>query len=308
MSRNGLPPNEIILAVAECLDILGTRPESMGEDLTSTPIPSLLQQINLKLSSGHRAGRRPIGCISHFACVGGTLISRCVAAMPNILVLSEMDPLSMFGLNPERPVFSPTDLLRHLRYSRRTVPEQVIISTYRAAISEAQRSLGFDGVQLVVRDHSHSHFCTGVEIDSRPTHLDVLRAQLDVRPIVTVRDPVESYISLTNRDWESYEPKGFDEYCRRYLLFLDRHAGIPVFKYEAFVRDPGRQLAEICDALEVDFVEGAEELISVIRLTGDSGRGGSAIEVRPARLRSAELQEAISASIHYPILKSRLDY
>ena len=38
--------------------------------------------------------------IHHFACSGGTVISKCVAAMPHVALLSEVNPLNRFGADP----------------------------------------------------------------------------------------------------------------------------------------------------------------------------------------------------------------
>jgi hypothetical protein len=44
--------------------------------------------------------------LHHVACSGGTLISRCLAALPGVVLLSELNPLNRYGgaFNPSHPL------------------------------------------------------------------------------------------------------------------------------------------------------------------------------------------------------------
>jgi len=301
-------PSEIKAAIEECHELLDEALDVKGEIADPGAIPSLMQQVTDLLSDSRKFGRKSVGILHHFACVGGTLISRCVAAMPNTCVLSEVDPLSTYGLDTKNPVFSPTDLLRHLRYSARPFPQDMLVDIYRSAMIETVERSARIGMQIVVRDHSHSHFCTFTDPASRPTHLDILKASMDVHPVLSVRQPIESFISLRKQNWESYAPRTFDEYCRRYHLFLDAHEGVPVMKYEEFVEDPEHWILWLCDQLGLDYAQGAESLIPAIRLTGDSGRGGGKIESRPAKPVPEPLAREADESENYARLIDRLGY
>src|SRR5690606_26210779 len=41
--------------------------------------------------------KEPVRIVHHFACTGGTLICKCIAAMPNTQLLSEVNPLNAFS-------------------------------------------------------------------------------------------------------------------------------------------------------------------------------------------------------------------
>ncbi len=298
----------LLSVVDQCLDILQDHNRSRSQDLAAGPLPSLLGQC-LALVADHGAvGSRPIRSIHHFACTGGTLFSRCVAAMPNVCMFSELDPLSTRELDPRKPSFAPTDVIRHLYYQSRPLPEAIYADTYKRAMSEVHGQLADVGLQLVIRDHPHSHYCIGDVVPERASHLSILREIADVQSVVTVRNPVESYLSLLSHKWVSFEPTNFDEYCRRYLLFLDQHAGLEIFKYEDLVTETDRTLERLCSALSLEFVPGAGQLISAIRLTGDSGRGGHRISPLSTRPRPDAVKQEIAASAHYSDLKVRLDY
>ena len=52
-------------------------------------------------------------------------------------------------------------------------------------------------------------------------------------------------------------PATFDEYCRRYLAFLDAYAGVPVVRYEDFVASPQRAIERVADFLGPGCVDGS---------------------------------------------------
>ena len=308
MTRFVSIPREVQEAISECRDLIQDIPIESLQSGDDTEFDSLLQRINRTLAEEAVTPKAAIGTIHHFACSGGTIMSKSVAAMPNVCLLSEVDPLSMYGLQPSRPVFAPTDLLRHLRYACRTIDDDIIIDAYLAMLNAIVRKLTSMGMHVVIRDHSHSHFCTDTKFDDRPTHLDVLMKSLTVRPVVTVRNPVESYISLLRNEWESYEPTGFDEYCRRYLAFLELHAGSPVYKFEDFTDEPGDVLRKICDDLCLDYDDHWQSLLSIIPLTGDSGRTSNLISPQAAKPVSEALRNQMEVSKNWARLAPRLGY
>jgi len=77
-----------------------------------------LQQWLASVEARPTAQPEPLRTAAHFACSGGTLISKCIAALPNVQLLSEVDPLSSY-VAPGANGFTPTDLVALLRQSSR---------------------------------------------------------------------------------------------------------------------------------------------------------------------------------------------
>jgi hypothetical protein len=250
----------------------------------------------------------PIRTVHHFACTGGTVICKCVAAMPNTQVLSEIDPLSTMTTNTATPIFRPTDLIAQARQSARGTNEDTRIQMFLASLDVLSGSETRLGRRLVIRDHAHSQFCTNQDPSLRPTLLEILKKQHRTLSIVTVRDPVESYLSLQQRKWIHFTPQTFDEYCSRYLRFLRRHEGVPVFKYENFIENPSSTIQSICDVLKLPYQEQFENLFGVFKLTGDSGRGSDVIAPRAARPLDERISAEIAAADHYRELADELGY
>ncbi|WP_146591376.1 sulfotransferase [Puniceibacterium confluentis] len=302
---------ELLAALEGTLELLqrdGGIQADESADEPGLPLPSLLAQCADRVAALEAAPARPVRTLHHMACTGGTLIAKALAAMPNTVMMSEIDPLSTLHLRAPRPPFLPTDLIAGLRYSPRGIGEETIQRMFGAALSALHDDLGARGLTLVLRDHAHSQFCTHQNRHARPTLYRMVADILPVRAVVTVRHPLDSFLSLRNNKWLHFEPATFEEYCLRYSDFLDAHAGLPLWQYEAFVADPAGVLQEICAALDLSFSPGFEALLPLMALSGDSGRSGTMISSRPRRAVPGDLQDSLTTSAAYARLCERLEY
>lgn len=227
--------------------------------------------------------RRAIGIVAprriitlhHLACSGGTIISKCLAAMPGSVVLSEIHPD-----RTAQPAYHPLSQLRS-GYGELLEPiqQRVIRGHFRREIVIAHGTARSLGRQLIVRDHAHVDFAWGSL--KRSALVDALSSEFHVTPIVTVRDPRDVWLSLCREGWFDGTP---DDLCRAQLNLLEAYPAASVFHYEDFTRNPIGVMKEICAVARVPFVEGFEKrLASITHLTGDSGRAGLVIEPRPSK-------------------------
>lgn len=300
----------LVGALREALDLL----EPVEVDGTSVGLQpaepgSLLEQC-VHLCEQQAPQLEPIRLLHHFACTGGTVFSKCISAMPNVQLLSEVDPLAASQSSREAPRFAPTDMFTLLRQSTRGISDALVIKLFAGQIRLLHGHASLAGQRLVLRDHAHSHFCWGDRIPDRPTLRRMLLDELEipVLSVVTVRHPLDSFASLVRSGWVQFTPGTMDEYCCRYLEFLRQHADVPRFRYEDFTADPGATMALICEHLQVPFQPDFGELFDVFRLTGDSGRSATRVGVR-TRLRDTDvIAMQASASPRYCELLEALGY
>lgn len=292
----------------QSLALLDDYRQADNGNLPAEQLPSLLEQC-LSLTADYQ-GPAPVRSIHHFACSGGTLMTKCLTALPNVVTLSEIDPLSRQMLNPAGHAvrFAPTDLIWWLRNATREVDEDMLVDVFCAGLRVAHEKLSQNGHHLLLRDHAHSQFCRNLDPDSRPTLHEMLTAAFPVLSLVSVRHPLDSFLSLRSNGWVHFHPDTLEEYSQRYLMFLDRHAGLPVVKYEDFVTDPEAILTQMSELLRLPFNPMALDLLSVVRLSGDSGRASSRIALRPRRELPADLEAARGQSPAYTDLCDRLSY
>lgn len=306
-------PQALLSAVDDALGLLakhGSRQrigQGAGHRALTTPdtMQSLLDRCLAE--QARIAGRRPdpVRLVHHLACSGGTLIVRFLAATPNARLLSELDPLSPLA----KLHFSPSDLLLHYRHGLRPVNDGTVEEAFIASLKVLQEASRRRGERLILREHSHSRFCVGSQI-GRYDGLHDLLARYDIErlSVVTVRHPLDSFLSLINNEWRHFEPFTIDEYARRYLAFLEAHEDMPLFRYEDFIVRPDETLRDLCAALELVYTPEVKDLVPLVRLTGDSGRRGDTPGTRARRPVPDEIAAGLAQSAAYATLCHRLDY
>jgi hypothetical protein len=270
-------------------------------------LPSLLEQCRELLADASTHAPPPIRTIHHFACTGGTLIARCIATAPGAHVLSEVDPLSPIP-HKQTPLFTPTDLIGLLRHGSRPVESDLYTEVFLAGLQTVYDNARQQGTDLVLRDHAHSHFCWGDHVSPRPTLAEIVGQRFPLSSLITVRHPLDSFLSVTAKGWRHFSPFTIEEYCRRYLMFLDRHKDMKIIRYEDFVCQPESVIDEICAALDLAPAQHFMSLFPAIHLSGDSGRSGRRIAPRPRRTVSADLLRDAEESATFATLTARLGY
>lgn len=302
------PSSALLASLNEALDLLSDHqpgPYDMVDGME--PLASLVAHCSALVENA--PADPPIRTLHHFACTGGTLISKLIATMPNTVVLSEIDPLSKLMIGDARnPFFAPTDLIYGARVALRAIDGRVAARMFQASLGVLHEHLRETGQHLVLRDHSHSHFCTDTLPETRPTLLSMVQNVAPVRSVVTVRHPLDSFLSLDRNGWRHFSPFTLDEYARRYRMFLDCHPGVTIIRYEDLVVDPDVQLEQMCNALDLPFRPGSEAMLSIIAMSGDSGRKSSTIGPRGRQEVSAEMQVQMRESSGYAQLCADLGY
>lgn len=269
---------------------------------------SLLDQCLALCAQADDQGSEPVRSVHHFARTGGTLLVKCLAALPNVQVLSEVDPLSVMQWVAGSPRFAPTDLIILMRQSSRGVEDGLLVRLFLEGIAVIHQDCQAKGQRLLVRDHAHSFYCF-TEAAERPTVRGMLSSRFAVLSVVTVRHPIESYLSLHEKGWISFLPGSLDEYCRRYLRFLDDHSDLPVFRYEDFVQAPAEQLRSICKHLQLPYTDDFAERFDLFEISGDTTKRMGRITPRVQRtIKDAEVQRECRRSRHYGALLERLGY
>jgi hypothetical protein len=244
--------------------------------------------------------------LHHFACTGGTLLSRCVAAQPNSVLLSEIDPFSPHL--SEESGFAPADLIRHAQAGLRPLSTDGLKTSFLASLEGMHEATRRSGRYLVIRDHTHSHFCRDALPVDRPPILTLLAERFCPVPLVTVRHPLDSFISLHKLGWISFSPRTLEEYSKRYHAFLDAYSDAPIVRYEDFVVAPEAQAEIICRHLELPISAHWKDYLSVIQLSGDSGRSSTEIKPRARQSIPDDVLDQIEKSPRYNLLCGRLSY
>jgi len=233
-----------------------------------------------QVANNYKKTKPVIRVIHHLACSGGTLISKCISAMPNVYLLSEAHPFSELHLGAGKPKFLPTDISALSRHADIPNQQELARKIFLESVKLTEQHLTNMGSCLVIRDHTHTDYSTGEKECTHSAIVKVLQSHYNVSSLLTIRDPIDSYSSLVKNKWLHFSPPTFDEYCRRFNVMLSHFENDHIVRFEDFVADPIGKIQNICECLSIPYSELFEDIFGVFRVTGDSGRSSDIIGSR----------------------------
>ena len=179
------------------------------------------------------------------------LVSRCLGAMKDIVLLSRVHPSGANGVNPLQQarewfeLISDDDLER-LRKQEDWPYNEII----QMILERAERA----GKKLIITDWSNPDFVADKPVSKLQGmffHSAVLETEFDVSPAALIRHPIDQWIDLQNAEGPG-APKMdiFLRGCARFAANLD---GVDFIRYEDFLSDPKTALQKLCDILDAPF-------------------------------------------------------
>lgn len=222
-----------------------------------------------------------------FARSGGTLVNRCLGAIPGNLVLSEVNP---------HGALVPVEVQARDWLGLVGPGEFEILAGkgYGAKIRWLSEAAANQGRHLVVRDWPALNFLSGLFSEYfQPSllleqQLYLTRHGLAPPSAVVARRGAAVYESVV-RTFDHLRDLTAEAFGAAYLAYARVMDGRPVIRFEEFCREPQRELARLCGWLGIAYSDGfLEGFPAFDRCTGDnrvsvSSRAGSSerIEVLP---------------------------
>lgn len=297
------------LLVDDALSMLeGYRVDSARSLPSDEPLESLLDQCRAQTARIAQERPEPLRILHHFACTGGTLVSRALASQPNTMVLSELDPFSTIMLGaPHR--FAPSDVIYQAQESRMPPRTDTVGRMFTQTLKALHQDLTAEGRRLVIRDHTYSHYCAIDDPSVRPALPDLLAPSFDLRRAITVRHPLDSFVSMSNMNWARPPVRTLELYAGRYEMFLDACPGVDIHHYETFAEDPETGCRQLAQSLDLPFDPRWQDVLSLVTMSGDSGRKSPKIGLRPRRPLPDPIRSELAAGAPaYAALCARLGY
>lgn len=245
---------------------------------------------------------RKLSTIHHFSCSGGTLISKCLSCMPDTMLISEIHP---YNIGPIK--FNPFDPVHQL-FSQGVVEkdEHLLGEIFKSRIDQTYNIAAQRDMNLLIRDHTHSDYLMTKSQDKirHKSVLKLLSYFYQIKSVVTLRNPIDSYLSLLKNGWAG-SVSGFDDYCFRFQTMLDDYRGARFYLYEDFCESPDSVLQDMCSHLNIKFSEDYKSKFYLKQLTGDSGRGKTITEIKPLSRReyTAEFMAEVKSSKYFSNIK-----
>lgn len=257
-----------------------------------------------------------IRILHHWACSGGTILSRTIGSLPRVVLFSEVHPLAHLRLNTTGREYTPTDLIQQLCLPHNGRDPVLCVATWNGAIDALHQALAAEQKHLVLRSHSHVDFFTGANYPEQPMVSRCLAARHDLLELLSVRHPLDSWISIQIQGWHNdFRFPSLAEFCRRGLRMIESCAGMPLLRYEDFTLQPNYTMQLVSEVLKLPKVDKNIGNLARISLSGDSGRSGNTILPRTRRKLPdsvlEELQNELAATNEhspYQILCTKLGY
>ncbi len=191
--------------------------------------------------------------LHHLARSGGTVISRCLGSMDEVVLLSEIHP---YGSQIHNPVQQASEWF-HLFTSEELRAFQARALTFVEAVEAIRQRVEDSGRLLVIRDWSHLDF-TGVPFTEQPSYrlttAEVLSQHYHIVHTATVRHPLDQWISLNRLIMFNYGPRPQARpFMFGYLRFAELAKKMGYVRYEDFTRDSDAALRLLCERLQLPF-------------------------------------------------------
>jgi len=228
---------------------------------------------------------------------GGTLLNRCLSALPGIVVLSEVSPLKPGRERKQAAEWYGIDLHSN---------------GFLDSVQELSEICEQTSRYLVLRLWVVGEFASGRPNDPAPVlnlagYHSLLEKFGDVRVVAMVRDAIDIWISRGCR------PRGFFANYRRYVEAILADS-IPVEYYEALCTNSDAIIGRICRRLDIPFSENYRNFHSVSNVEGDissfTSRGWYSqkiLRLKRRRIRQ-EYIDFINSSEHMVAVNEALGY
>lgn len=186
---------------------------------------------------------------------GATLVCKCIGCMSNIVLLSEVNPVSSEIAHKEGVQgFNP--LLQAITWFNIIRPEDIIGKRYnwieimQLIVSRCEDNFK----QLVIRDMTSIDF-TGIPSLIKPSyrlqHAELLSNFFEVIPFALVRHPIDLWLS--QRLLPYLKSMSIDYFLDSYYEYAKQIQIFGFIQYEDFAENPERQMQIICDKLQLQF-------------------------------------------------------
>jgi hypothetical protein len=245
---------------------------------------------------------------------GSTLLSRCLAVLPGVALLSEVNPAAVKLFPSFDPLYQDANWLHLLTNSdveRFSGMDLGQTETFRALIQVFYDRARSSNRHLVIRDYNYVEFIGAPYTTTPPRRMllrDALPSAIPTSSIALIRHPTDQWISLSKHLQPSdVSPRAF---CDAYAAFLRELGTTPVFKYEEFIANPEDQFRSMCRHLHLPFAPSfKEDFHQFDGVTGDLSRlRDQSIALPPRKSVPPEVMEEFQSADSFHFILANTGY
>ena len=214
----------------------------------------------------------------NYARSGGTLLNKCLASLPNVVMLSEINPLGGgWGKLQEN---SPDTVQKQ---ALAWYGKKLKSTTFKDGIIELEEYCLNNNLHLIIRDWSFINFSkhryNNFSPPSRFLSLEELSG-IEYKTFGFIRNSIDVWISRGMPEISAF----YAEYTA-YLKEL-KEFKVQLFKYEDFITKPIEEFKKICNYIEIQYKDVFPECLRYSKVNGDIqvkdvSRGGKLSTIKP---------------------------
>lgn len=253
---------------------------------------------------------------------GGTIISKCIGCMDNIVLLSEIHPLTTSYRNPLYQAHNWFNLFSEKELAWLKNKKEI---NFLEAIEFISKKCIEKNKLLVIRDWSHIDFGAVPFFPTSSYELtlyNVLKKNFNIIHTATVRHPIDQWYSFTllcinlqqKKEFKEIEFLSMDAFLFTYRKFAEYCAGMGFIKYENFTKNPEAEIKILCENLQIEYDSKFKEKWKNYKtITGDTfeisrGAGDSQIRVLARRYIEKSIYDQFKNNSDYNKAISLLGY
>jgi len=200
--------------------------------------------------------------IINYSRSGGTLLTRILGMLPNVIIGSEINPLA--GATPDHKAIQPHLALK--KQMKLWYDIEVDGNSFEECVQNLAEYCNLAGSHLVIRDWTHVDFIKRKENEYKPKYnfniLEQLNSIGNLKAFVFVRDAIDVYLSSS---------KQINEFSMAYLIYVKKilEEQFPIFKYEDLIENPDDTVKKICDLIGIEYSPDYKRFNENLKCTGD---------------------------------------
>ena len=218
---------------------------------------SLLERCNT-VCEKYGTKKPTIRIIHCLACDDDGLISKCLSALPNVYLLSDVHPYTDLVIDKDRPKYAPTDIASQAH--RAAIPKQRELADklFKQAIDQVYIHITQQGGTLVLTENISLILANKNYTHNRSDVVNILAQDYEISTLSVIKNPVDVYEDLIHNRGGVRCSLPLAEYCVRFSNYLENFPADRVFSEEELLENPQEKLKSIAQALELscgDFFE-----------------------------------------------------
>lgn len=201
-----------------------------------------------------------------YARSGGTVLNQCLGLLPNVVVLSELNPLGGgWGVEGEKSLMTVKDQAKGW-YG---------IDLKNEDFADSVIELNSKCEHLIIRDWSFVNFWPHPKNSKNPPDslliLDELEGKCELRVFAFVRNSIDVFLSRGGN---------LVDFASAYLKYVQqlKDRNIQIFYYEEFCISPKNVLMSICDYCGLEYKDTTEDYMNFKNVHGDVQHSSRGIE------------------------------